>query len=244
MTTNNIPSMLTPVSEICGDKIEINLKVKVIHLWIIPDRINPTENESLHTLLLDEKCGKIHATIQKNLIPHFKEIFLEGSTYVFEKILVALNDVSFTTTNHKDKLNFMGSTNLFKVNAPEIHIHHFEFMSFLNILSSTKEDKLLDIIGHVDKKNSIKEIEKNGKKVMDIHLKIWSTMGVCNSFFETKMLLNVDIPAINDYKLRLTGENANLTQGVSQMTGSTIIPLADDLLQTKKNTIEDLIEST
>jgi hypothetical protein len=35
-----------------------------------------------------------------------------------------------------------------------------------------------------------------------------------------------------------------LTQGVSQVTGSIVVPLADDMLKSKKMTIEDLIEST
>ena len=93
---------------------------------------------------ISEQCGKIHATVRKkNLIPHFKEKNVEGSPNIFEKILVALNDVSFRTTNHKYKINLMGSTNIFKVNAPEIPLQYFEFMSLVNILSSSKEEKLL-----------------------------------------------------------------------------------------------------
>jgi hypothetical protein len=38
--------------------------------------------------------------------------------------------------------------------------------------------------------------------------------------------------------------NVQLTQVVSQMTGPPIISVADDLLQTQRMTIEDLIEST
>ncbi|KHN21225.1 Putative zinc metalloprotease [Glycine soja] len=45
-------------------------------------------------------------------------------------------------------------------------------MSFSNILSSTTEDVLIDVIGHVLEKDSIKEIVKNGKrtKVLDTML--------------------------------------------------------------------------
>jgi hypothetical protein len=34
-----------------------------------------------------------------------------------------------------------------------------------------------------------------------------------------------------------------MTQGISQTSGSLLVPLADDLMQTKMMTIEDLIES-
>ena len=43
---------------------------------------------------------------------------------------------------------------------------------------------------------------------------------------------------------RMNGANVELTQAVSQMTGPTIVSLADDLLQTQRMTIEDLIESS
>jgi hypothetical protein len=38
--------------------------------------------------------------------------------------------------------------------------------------------------------------------------------------------------------------NVELTQVVSQLTGPPVISIADDLLQTQRMTIEDLIEST
>lgn len=42
----------------------------------------------------------------------------------------------------------------------------------------------------------------------------------------------------------MTDTDVELTQGVSQVTGSIVVPLADDMLKSKKMTIEDLIEST
>jgi hypothetical protein len=42
----------------------------------------------------------------------------------------------------------------------------------------------------------------------------------------------------------MNASNVELTQCVSQMTGPTLISTADDLLQTRRMTIEDLIEAT
>lgn len=89
------------------------------------------------------QCGQIHATIRKHLLPGFKDELEEGSTYVIEKFMVAQNDPTFKTTNHKYKLNFMGGTNVFKVNATEIPLRSFNFVTFLEILASHKEDRLL-----------------------------------------------------------------------------------------------------
>lgn len=46
------------------------------------------------------------------------------------------------------------------------------------------------------------------------------------------------------YIVRMNGGDVELTQVVSQMSGPTIVPLSDDLLQTQRMTIEDLIETS
>ncbi|MCH79270.1 replication factor A protein [Trifolium medium] len=74
--------------------------------------------------------------------------------------------------------------------------------------------------------------------------KFLGTMGISNSFFGSKLLLNASIPEVSDYIERMDAANVELTQGVSQMTGPVVVSLEDDLLQTPKMTIEDLIEST
>lgn len=67
-------------------------------------------------------------------------------------------------------------------------------------------------------------------------------MGISDAFYGTKMLLNPNI--VSNYLERMNGANVELTQSVSQMTGPTVIFMSNDLLQTKRMTIEDLIESS
>jgi hypothetical protein len=100
-------------------------------------------------------------------------------------------------------------------------------------------------------------------------------MGVSNAFYGTKLLLNADVPDVDDYKKkyiyyyirhityccinsfsdidfnynlqkihRLNETDVALTQVVSQMIGLSLVTVADDLIQTQRMTIEDLIEST
>ena len=45
----------TPVSEVRCGNTSFNLKARVIHLWSVPDKINPAEEGTIHMLLLDEK---------------------------------------------------------------------------------------------------------------------------------------------------------------------------------------------
>ncbi|XP_045802391.1 cysteine-rich receptor-like protein kinase 10 [Trifolium pratense] len=67
--------------------------------------------------------------------------------------------------------------------------------------------------------------------------KFLGSMGISNSFYGSESFLNAEILGMN-------AANVELTQLVSQMTGPAVINVADDLLQTPKITIEDLIEST
>ncbi|WJX28734.1 hypothetical protein P8452_17416 [Trifolium repens] len=69
-------------------------------------------------------------------------------------------------------------------------------------------------------------------------------MGISNSFHGSKLFLNADLPDVTDYIERMNASNVELTQCVSQMTGPTLISTADDLLQTRRMTIKDLIEAT
>ncbi|XP_045821940.1 uncharacterized protein LOC123914810 [Trifolium pratense] len=218
MTNSGMYVKMTKISEITSGKIDFQLRVRVINLWSTPDRANPTEDGALHMIFLDKDCGKIYATVRKDLLAQFKDDIEEGAAYVMERFMVAKNDSSFKSTPHKHKLNFMRGTKLIKVKATEIPSNHFNFMPFHEILTSTKEDQILDVIGHVVEKNAMKETEKNGKtsKVMDATLE----------------------------DLEMNVANVELTQVVSQMSGPTLLSIGDDLLQTPRMTIEDLIEST
>ncbi|MCH79284.1 ATP-dependent DNA helicase PIF1 [Trifolium medium] len=74
--------------------------------------------------------------------------------------------------------------------------------------------------------------------------KYLGSMGVSNSFYESKLFLNVDLPQVTAYIERMNAANVELTKVVSQMSGPAVLNVADDLLHTPRMTIEDLIEST
>ncbi|WJX89020.1 hypothetical protein P8452_71046 [Trifolium repens] len=74
--------------------------------------------------------------------------------------------------------------------------------------------------------------------------KFLGTMGISNSFYGSKLFLNARIHEVTDYIDRMNIANVELTQVVSQVSGPVVLSVADDLLQTPRMTIEDLIEST
>lgn len=69
-------------------------------------------------------------------------------------------------------------------------------------------------------------------------------MGVSNAFFGTKLLLEGDLPEAIEFKSKIDGGDVQVSQSISQNTTSTVVSLVDDMLQTKRMTIEDLIEAT
>ncbi|KAK2364238.1 hypothetical protein QL285_089135 [Trifolium repens] len=227
MANSGIYVRKTKISEICGGKIDFQLQVRVINLWTTPDRANPTKEGAIHMIFLDEMRGRIHATVRKDLIQHFRDQIEEGCAYVFERFMVAKNDPTFKSTQHKHKLNFMRGTKVYKVTSNEISKNHFEFMPFQDILSCTAEGCLLGRIYTLCKL----------KKYLGL-------MGISNSFYGSKLFLNAEVPEVAHYIERMNVANVELTQVVSQLTGPPVISIADDLLQTQRMTIEDLIEST
>jgi len=53
--TLEMAPIITPVSAILAGKVHIRLRVRVIHMWTVPDYNNPQEDGVLHMLLMDEK---------------------------------------------------------------------------------------------------------------------------------------------------------------------------------------------
>ncbi|KAK2389279.1 hypothetical protein QL285_062880 [Trifolium repens] len=194
----------TPISAIVAGKNDFQVRVRVLSLWIVPDRMKPTEDGTIQMLFLDDKCHKIQATVRKDLIPKYMDQLEEGSAYVFENFMVGSKDAFYKSIGHKYKLNFMTSTSVFKVTAPEIPRYHFDFVPFSEILNATDESRLVDVIGHVV------------EKVTNLTLK----------------------------DLEMDDTERESTEGVTEITEPIILNLSDDLLQTKRMTIEDLIESS
>jgi hypothetical protein len=49
--------LITPVAAIVAGKINIKLRVRVVHVWTVSEFNNPNEDNSIHMLLLDDKVG-------------------------------------------------------------------------------------------------------------------------------------------------------------------------------------------
>ncbi|KAL2993131.1 hypothetical protein AAZX31_10G091600 [Glycine max] len=140
------------IGAIGSGKIKWRIKVRVIRLWTLLEYQKQNEIDSLEMIFIDEKSGKIHASIKKAYIPKFQKVFNEGSAYFIKYFL----------------LNFMEDTKCVPIDANEIPKYQFDFIDFKYILSIVKEDLFVDVIGHVIEKDSIIEFDKNGEKIKHI----------------------------------------------------------------------------
>lgn len=71
---------------------------------------------------------------------------------------------------------------------------------------------------------------------------------ICHILFFHSLKLLLDFSLLTDLchwlLTRIDGGDVQVSQSISQNTTSTVVSLVDDMLQTKRMTIEDLIEAT
>jgi len=85
----------------------------------------------------------MHATVRRDLVSQFQKMVTEGCTYVLDSAIVGFNDAPFKLISHKCKLTMMGQSKFTKINAPEIPMNVFEFMTLKDVLSCTQEEKVI-----------------------------------------------------------------------------------------------------
>nr|XP_010925992.2 uncharacterized protein LOC105048395 [Elaeis guineensis] len=123
-------------------------------------------------VVMDERGGKIHATIKRQLLSMFKSILKEGVDYVMSNFIVGYNNGKYRTTKHKYMLNFMTKTSVVVCAHANISRDGFVFVPFAEIILAKDETYFVDVIGEVVGKGVIIESGTEEKKTrrMDILL--------------------------------------------------------------------------
>jgi hypothetical protein len=81
--------LITPVAAIVAGKINIKLRVRVVHVWTVSEFNNPNEDNSIHMLLLDDKVGFLKLY---NVVYILKIIFGSGC-FIFHLCLTYKNSL-------------------------------------------------------------------------------------------------------------------------------------------------------
>jgi len=89
------------------------------------------------------QLGKIHATAKKVLVPKIRAVVQEGQAYEIQNVLVTHAEPKYQMTGHRFRLNLIDRTVFKKIDHSSIPAFHFDFISFREILDSTREDKFV-----------------------------------------------------------------------------------------------------
>ncbi|TKY49991.1 replication factor-A carboxy-terminal domain protein [Spatholobus suberectus] len=79
--------MISSIDDIMSAKIDWKLNVHVIQSWTVPNFNQQNQVNSIEMLFLDEKGGRIHASIKRNNLDQFREFVQEGLIYIIENLL-------------------------------------------------------------------------------------------------------------------------------------------------------------
>ncbi|GAU46750.1 hypothetical protein TSUD_402760 [Trifolium subterraneum] len=104
--------------------------------------------QRVEMVLMDDKGGRIHATIKKTLIYKFKDELIQGMVYSFENLGVSTNGGAYRTTHHRYKLNFQFSSLIQRLSNVAVGGTPFNFVPIADVVSGSYDtDYLVDVIG-------------------------------------------------------------------------------------------------
>nr|XP_009776561.1 PREDICTED: uncharacterized protein LOC104226310 isoform X1 [Nicotiana sylvestris]XP_009776562.1 PREDICTED: uncharacterized protein LOC104226310 isoform X1 [Nicotiana sylvestris]XP_009776563.1 PREDICTED: uncharacterized protein LOC104226310 isoform X1 [Nicotiana sylvestris] len=139
------------IKQISSNSMQWNLKVRVVRMWIMPDRFNPQIPFSIELVLQDSKGDRIHATIGKYVLKFFRNKIHELRLYRMNYFVVGPNNLKLRTTTHKLKLTFTQKTFVEETNDPSFHMNIFNLRPFHQLTNEhdVDETELLDVVGQV-----------------------------------------------------------------------------------------------
>ncbi|XP_019246556.1 PREDICTED: uncharacterized protein LOC109226217 [Nicotiana attenuata] len=139
------------IKQISSNSMQWNLKVRVVRMWIMPDRFNPQIPFSIELVLQDSKGDRIHATIGKYVLKFFRNKIHELRLYRMNYFVVGPNKLKLRTTTHKLKLTFTQKTFVEETNDPSFHMNIFNLRHFHQLTNEhdVDETELLDVVGQV-----------------------------------------------------------------------------------------------
>lgn len=136
------------ISSIVSNRECIRLLVRVVRLWTVPLFNNPAHASSLEMLLIDERGGRIQATVRKPLLHRFSSLLEEGCCYKIVYFNVVPNSGGYRASTHDFKLVFLFKTTVVRKKDPSIPLFGLNCIPFGEILNyNDNHEYLIDVIG-------------------------------------------------------------------------------------------------
>ncbi|WJX11096.1 hypothetical protein P8452_01744 [Trifolium repens] len=166
--------------EILPGRESWRIKVRVLRMWKVPGFINPSEPNSMEMVLVDEKGGKIHATIRRQLLYMFDGKIEEGSVYQMSFFSVCPATGYYRSTLHPYKLLFQVKTRVKLAPGSEISTYGLSLLKLSEVLAHTHDyEFLVDVIGLMTGMSAEREYMRDGRITKMVLIELTDDSGKC-----------------------------------------------------------------
>ncbi|XP_045814710.1 uncharacterized protein LOC123921661 [Trifolium pratense] len=233
------------LSDVIPGRDSWNFRVRVLRMWPVHSFMSPGEVNGLEMVLIDEKGGKIHASIRKQLLYLFDKKINEGDVYKLSHFAVAPSVGGYRPTLHPYKLVFQMKTKVQICDGPDIPSFGFNFTD-LDVVSSYTADFgfLLDVMGVMTGISTEREYLRDDKLVKMIVLELTDQSGKCECALfgdyvdELQRLIGnsskgLPVVVIQFAKIKIFREKASL-QNVMKTTRIFVDPKTEEAEALKK----------
>ncbi|WJX88899.1 hypothetical protein P8452_70940 [Trifolium repens] len=212
------------IADIFPLKESVSIKVRVLRMWKVPAFLNPSIPSSIEMVLIDQKGGKIHASIRKQLIHVFEAKIEEGMVYEMSHFSIFPQLGSYRTTLHPHKLLFQLKTTVkLSDDSSDINKYGFNFTEIAEICANSHgHEFLVEVIGYMSGMSAEKEYIRDGKITKMVIFELTDHSGKCdvalfgdyfakiktfrdkvslqNVINTTRLFINPDIPDVESFK--------------------------------------------
>ncbi|KAK2364733.1 replication factor A protein [Trifolium repens] len=235
------------VAEILPNKDSIRIQVMVLRLWKVPAFLNPAETSSIVMVLVDEKAGKIHASIRRQLLYMFESKIEEGEAYQMSYFSAASDICRYGLT----------LTSLDEVCS---HSHDFEFLvDVIGLMTGISPERKYVRYGRVTKMVVVELTDASGKcdcalfgdyvgelnkkmgkagqglpvvVIQFVKVKIFRDQAsIQNVINTTRIFVNPDIPEALQFKDSITVHGIELDSSVPVIGGGVKLAMDEEFLR-------------
>ncbi|KAJ1396506.1 Nucleic acid-binding, OB-fold [Sesbania bispinosa] len=152
----------------------LRLKVRVVRVWEVCQRDNPSNVFSLEIVLVDAEGERIQASIRKAMIRKFRDSIVEGVVYKMVYFSILESNVSeYRASFHPFKLLFQPRTRIIRTESEVIPRFGIQAKTSEELRETNGEsDYMFDFIGLLTAVGEEKEFTKFGRpiRVLEIEL--------------------------------------------------------------------------
>ncbi|KAK2414171.1 replication protein A 70 kDa DNA-binding subunit C [Trifolium repens] len=234
-----VDSKFDDVADISSGKDNFCIRVRVVRLWKVPAFLNPSEYSSLEMVLIDEKGGKIHASIRRQLMYMYETKLKEGQDFqlcYFSSKWSYLVDVIGVVTGMSAEREYVRDGKITKMIIVELTDH-----------SGKCECALFgDYVDELNKKIGKSAVGLPIVVIQFAKVKIFrDKVSIQNVINTTRIFVNPNFPEVDAFKNSIAVHGIEVDATVP-LIGESARPTPDEefLRMHPKKTLEELLCST